>query len=93
VALHHQLAKTCGSRPGYVVRTGGLLAWAGWAAILFGVVRKSAAPAALEQFPLLLSNWWIPEDIAGFLFAAAIVLGGLAVWASGKKLEHFDTES
>ncbi|HTH45741.1 MAG TPA: hypothetical protein VL528_11735 [Oxalicibacterium sp.] len=88
--LHRYLARACASHPRHVVRAGRILAWSGWAAILFGVVRKSAAPSALAQFPLTLPAWWIPQDAAGFLFAAATLLAGLTVWAAGKKLEHLD---
>ncbi|HWT72493.1 MAG TPA: hypothetical protein VN361_09925, partial [Oxalicibacterium sp.] len=84
--LYRRLTQACERRPGYVLHAGRMLAWTGWAALLFGVARKSAAQSALDQFPAMFSGWWIPQDGSGFLLAGAAVIGGLTLWASGKKL-------
>jgi hypothetical protein len=88
VNLRRYLMRVCTSRPAGVARAGRMLAWIGWAAILFGVVRKSAAPTAMHQFDLVLSGWWIPENISGFLVAAASMLAGLALCASAQHFEY-----
>jgi hypothetical protein len=86
--IHRHLARICVGRSAHVAYAGRMFAWSGWAAMLLGVFRKSAAPAALDQFDIVLAAWWVPENVSGFLFAAAMLLFGVALWACATHFEH-----
>ena len=86
--IHRPLARLCAGRSKHIAHVGRIIGWSGWAALLFGVLHKSAAPDALARFDLPLAAWWIPENIPGFLAAAAAILGGVALWACATHGEH-----
>jgi hypothetical protein len=86
--IHRHLARICASRSTHVAYAGRMLAWSAWAVILLGVFRQSAAPAALDRFDIVLTAWWVPENVSGFLLAAASLLIGVALWACAKHFEH-----
>jgi hypothetical protein len=91
--IHRHWAGVCASCSTHVVYAGRMLARMGWAAILLGVFRKSAAPAARDQFDSVLAAWWVPENISAFLIAAASLLIGGALWACATHFAHAKEES
>jgi hypothetical protein len=90
--IHRHLARACARRPNHAAHTGRIAAWCGWAALLFGVLRKSAAPDTLARFDLVFPAWWIPEDVSGFVAAAALLLAGVALWAYATHCVHAENE-
>lgn len=74
---------------------GGILFFAGlWGRVATAAVNvlsqmaKKPLDASLAAMYPDLPTWWIPESIAGLLFAAILIAGGIYLTFLGKKLNR-----